>query len=153
MIGPVKVVLEGFAPPEHPGLAPMHGEVDYVGTFGRMLAATNTRARLGLRLAVWLAALSPLWHQGRLCTMARLPIDERAQLLSALLSHRWYLVRELLTLLKFAASLALFAEASVRARSQYDATAAVEESGERLRLPLSAEVPLRRVSSPPGTVA
>jgi hypothetical protein len=134
----VDAVLAGFAPFDGPGLAPRVGEVDYAGTFERMRRATNPRAALGLWVALWIAVFAPIWLEGTLRTMRALPVARRAELLERLLAHRWFFVRELTTLLKLAASLALFASDSVRARSGYDGHGAiVHESGERLRLPIA----------------
>ena len=112
-------VLEGFAPPGGEGLAPAPGEVDYLGVHLRLLAATPPTARLGLRFAVMLAALSPLWLFKRGSTLAGLPPAERAAFLGRLLRMRGP-VGELTTLLKLCASIALLGKSSVRERSGYD---------------------------------
>jgi hypothetical protein len=113
-------VLEAFAPPGGVGLAPRPGEVDYVGGMQRMLGSFTTRAALGLRAGLWMAALAPLWMGGRLASMARMSLDARTELVRRLLVHRLFLVRELTFLLKTAASFALLGTSSIRARSNYD---------------------------------
>lgn len=116
--------------------------IDYDAAYRRVLLASNPRAALGLRLARWLVAWSPLWACFRVRTLRGLPLAERARLVSQLLSHRWFVVRELTLLLKFVAALALFANPEVRALSHYDALdrhdaePSRDRSGERLRLPV-----------------
>lgn len=101
-------------------LAPLPGEVDYLAMFMRMRVGATKLAALGLRAALWIVALAPLWQRGRLQTMSTLPIAARSAALSALLAHRSLIVRELALLLKLCAAMALFAAPGVRARSAYD---------------------------------
>lgn len=134
-------VLAAFAPERGDGLAPKPGEVDYLGAMSRMLRGATPRAAMGLRLALWLVALSPLWLWGRITTLSGLAAERRSALLSQLLVHRSFAVRELTTLLKLAAAIALLGTASVRERSGYDVVeaSAEAESGLRRRLPLLVE--------------
>ena len=115
-----QALLESFAPVGGPGLAPLPGEVDYLGTFGALVRRARPRAAWGLRVAVWLAALAPLWLWGRLRTVTGLSRAARTALLEELLAHRSFPVRELALLLKLAAAMALLGTSSVRARSGYD---------------------------------
>jgi hypothetical protein len=134
-------LLAAFAPPNGPGLAPHAGEVRYAAVFARMRREATPLAAIGLRLAIWLAALAPLWLWGRLRTASLLTPGERPELLRQLLRHRSFAVRELTTLLKLVAMIALLGTDSVRARSGYDnvqSTARIE-SGVRVRLPLVRE--------------
>ncbi len=128
--------LGAFAPSGAQGLSPLPNEVDYLATFRRMSRLSTPLAALGLRLALWLVALAPLWLCGRCMTISRLAEPERALLLSRLLTHSSFAVRELTLLLKFAAAMALLGTASVRARSGYDNVQATTklESGLRLRV-------------------
>ena len=116
----VAAIFEAFAPISGPGLAPRAGEVDWVSSFVRMRAAGTALASFGVRLGLWIAALSPLWMCGRWSTMAGLGVDERAQLLGRLLEHRVFAVRELTMLLKIAACFALLGTPSVRERAGWD---------------------------------
>lgn len=120
-------VLEAFAPPGGPGLAPRPGEVDYVATFATLMRRTRPAAAWGLRLAIWLAALAPFWLRGRLHTVTGLTHEARARLLDELLRHRSFPVRELTLLLKVSAAMALLGTPSVRARSGYDHVQAANE--------------------------
>jgi hypothetical protein len=143
-------VLEAFAPPGGVGLAPQPGEVDYVGGMQRMLGSFTTRAALGLRAGLWIAALAPLWMGGRLASMARMSLEARTELVRRLLVHRSFLVRELTFLLKTAASFALLGTSSIRARSNYDrGTEPVwgEAADAKLRLPVARAL----ISSDPPT--
>ena len=133
-----KHLLAAFAPSGGPGLAPLAGEVDYETAFVRMRRHATPLAALGLRVALWMAALAPLWLWGRLATVSKLAIPRRSELLRQLLAHRTFAVRELTLLLKLAATMALLGTPSVRARSGYDSVqaAAVVESGMRVKLPV-----------------
>ncbi|MDH5674239.1 MAG: hypothetical protein OEZ06_18945 [Myxococcales bacterium] len=108
--------------------------VDYAASYARMLRRATGRAALGLRLALWLAALSPLWLLGKCATLAGLPQEERGELLARLVAHPSFAVRELMLLLKLCAAMALFAAPAVRQQSGYDEAQAAQ-SDVRLRLP------------------
>lgn len=101
-------------------LAPLPGEVDYLATFDRMRRGATRLAAFGLRAALWIIALAPLWQRGRLQTLSTLSTGARSIELAALLAHRSLIVRELALLLKLTAAMALFASPTVRARSAYD---------------------------------
>jgi len=114
-------VLNAFTVEGAPGLNVAPGEVDYIGTFSRMRRGSTALAALALRLALWMVVLAPLWLLGRLGTFSALALRDRTELLSHLLSHRSFAVRELTLLLKLTAAMALLGTVSVRARTQYDA--------------------------------
>ena len=136
-------LLAAFAPPEGPGLAPAPGEVDYLGVLARMVRGASPWAALGLRLAIWIAALAPLWLWGKVTTISKLAAERRTQLLRELLGHRAFVVRELTLLLKLSASMALLGTPTVRARSGYDQVETAPEPARppRVRLPLVAVQP------------
>lgn len=114
-----EALLEGFAPTGE-GLVAEPGQIDWAGTFDIMRRSGTPVARVGLRVAVWLYALSPLWVLGRLRTIHGLPREERPALIGRLLEHRIHLVREVVLLFKIAAATALLGHPEVRARSGYD---------------------------------
>ncbi len=107
----IAAVLSGFAG-GHSVLAPTH--VEWVTTFRSMRASSTRLASFGLRIALWLVALAPLWRFERLGTIARLSPERRGELLAALLAHRFRLVRELATLLKLVATMAMFTSSEAR---------------------------------------
>ncbi len=111
--------MEGFVSGRGAAFAPHPGEVDFVHALLVMGAASAPLARLGLRLAVWLAALSPLLLDGRLRLLSSVAPEQRGALLARLLVHRSFLLRELALYLKLATSLALFSVATLRERSHY----------------------------------
>lgn len=113
-------LLSAFAPVGGTGLAPLDGEVDYLGVLETMHRNATRLAALGLRAAIWLLALAPIWTGRSLRTISGLPRAARASLLAELLVHRTFAVRELSLLLKLCASMALLGTRSVRARSGYD---------------------------------
>jgi hypothetical protein len=113
-------VLAGFAPAGGQGIAPTQNEVDYVGTVRRMMRASTRQAAIGLRLALFLTALAPLWLFGRLRTFSSISARRRTEILQRMLSHRLYIVREIAFFLKMCACMAMFAAGAVRERSHYD---------------------------------
>jgi hypothetical protein len=134
-------ILEAYAPFDGAtGLVPQRGEVDYVRTLERMMAASQKKAALGLRVGIWIAIFAPIWMWGRLRLATSLGIADRARMLAQMLAHRLFLVRELSLLLKLGAAFALMGSAAVRARTGYDRRPGdtlldhedVKESGERL---------------------
>jgi hypothetical protein len=122
----VRHLLAAFAPTGGPGLSPTPGEVDYVSAVGRMMRGASPLAAVGMRLAIWIAALAPIWLWGRLSTITKLAAEHRPQLLRDLLGHRAFAVRELTLLLKLCAAMALLGTPSVRARSSYDVSSRAE---------------------------
>ena len=146
-------VLAAFTQEEAQGLTPLPGEVDYVRAFRRMRGGATGFCSLGLRLAIWMVAFAPLWLHGRVATFSTLARRDRTQLLSRLLAHKNFAVRELTMLLKLTAAMALLGTASVRARSGYDAVQAParSESAVRRQLPLVSvepeSSPIERVAS------
>jgi hypothetical protein len=148
-------MVGSFAPTTGAGLAPALGEVDYVSAFELMCRSTTRLAAFGMRLALWMSVIAPVFVWGRATTALALSSERRAVLLGEMLTHRFMIVRELTVLLKLCASFAIFRVAALRARSHYDdaqlerverATPAsqllsdahddLEDSGERVRLPL-----------------
>lgn len=101
-------------------LTPREGEVDYLRTFRRLYAGSTPLAGLGLRFALWMVALAPVWLLGRFTTFSKLARAERTEVLSRLLRHTSLTVRELALLLKLTAAFALLGTPSVRERSGYD---------------------------------
>ncbi|MEM9190729.1 MAG: hypothetical protein AAGF12_16205 [Myxococcota bacterium] len=130
-------VCEGFAPQRSAAFAIQPGEVDYRVAVRTFLNSATKKAALGLRLAVWIAALAPLFVTRRLRTMRSLAGGQRALVLRRLLNHPWFVVRELTLLLKVTACMAIFRVEAVRKRTRYDgdvvAREDIEESGERPR--------------------
>lgn len=95
-------VLRGFATDGGP-------DADFEGTLHTMESASTPLARLGMRLAVWLALLWPIWTLRGIRLLSSCPLEVRAEALTHMLRHRRFAVRELLLLLKIAASMALLA--------------------------------------------
>jgi hypothetical protein len=137
-------VLNAFTLESESGLCPRAGEVDYLSAYRRMCLRSTALAGFGLRLAVWMVALAPLWLLGRLSTFSKMACRERTELLTRLLVHNSFVVRELTMLLKLTAAMALLGTLSVRARSGYDNVRAATqiESGLRVHLPIAQRLPV-----------
>lgn len=114
------IILGGFAVEGGEGLAPDPGQIDWERGATDFLERANLKGRLGVYLGMWIAMSAPLWRWGRFATAASLAPEARARLLSELLSHRIFFVRELTLLLKLVACMAFFRDPTIRARSAYD---------------------------------
>jgi hypothetical protein len=115
-----QAIMESFAPSSaQEGLVPRDGEVDYLGSLEKMANAMSDRARMGVRLALWIVTFAPLWMGVALGTMAGIPVEKRTRLLDRMLASKLFLVRELALAMKIGASFALFSAQSIRARSNY----------------------------------
>jgi hypothetical protein len=125
------LVLSSFAGANE-GFTVRQDEVDYLAGLQIFLRAGSEKAGLGVRVAIAMAMIAPLWAWGRFCTMRSLSATERSELLAALLKHRFFAVRELCLLLKVIACMAIFRSMSALARSGYDRPAG------RISLPVEA---------------
>ena len=101
------------------------------GFLGRVVASVPSKVALGLRLAVWIVALAPLFVLGRVATITSLAPSDRERVVAALVTSRNYALRSLVMILKTMGALLYAADDSVR---------------ERLKKPafVPATVPLRR---------
>jgi len=144
LLGAFAPESSGSAPGVASFLAPRPGEVDYLATFDLMRRRGTRLAAIGLRLAVWVLALAPMWHQRALRSVSSLSTQQRSELLSRMLVHPRFIARELALLLKLCASMALLGVPSVRARSGYDDIHAAPSNQSGLR---------RRTSDQPPDVA
>jgi hypothetical protein len=103
--------FEGIFPGPHGARA-----FDVEGYLAGVLAGGTLEVALGVRLAVWLVALSPLFVLGRLRTLRGLSVEDRAALLVRLAAHPTYAVRQLVLALKALAALLIFGDPESRAR-------------------------------------
>ena len=105
--------------------------MDVRGFLGRVVASVPSKVAFGLRLAVWIVALAPLFVLGRLATITSLAQADRERVVATLVMSRNYALRSLVMILKTMGALLYAADDSVR---------------ERLKKPalVPATVPLRR---------
>jgi hypothetical protein len=92
------------------------GAMDVPGFLEDVMRTRPFRAALGLRVAIWMVALSPLVVLRRAATIAGLAPPEREPVLDALLASRVYVVRMLAMLLKAFGALLYAGDDRVRAR-------------------------------------
>jgi len=115
--------LSGFAPesegPREGLVTARPGSIDYRQTLRTMSGRSTILGRLGIRLAIWLIALSPIWSLRRLRLFPALEPAARADLLHRLLEHPLFAVRELCLLLKVVACMAFLAPGAVRAQTRF----------------------------------
>lgn len=101
------------------GLAGIEG-MGLRGFVAEVMIYLPFRAALGMRLAIWLVALAPVfvlpWARWRLATIARLPLCDRERVVAALVASRIYVVRSLVLILKTMGALLYGGDASVRLR-------------------------------------
>jgi hypothetical protein len=90
--------------------------MDVAGFLRGMMDRLPLRAALGLRAAVWVVALAPLFELGRVTTIRGLRASDRERLVVRLVKSRLYVVRSLLMMLKTFGALLYAGDASVRAR-------------------------------------
>ena len=79
-------------------------------------ARVPLQAALGLRLAIWIAALAPLFVLRRFATIRSLSNADRETVITKLLASPSYAVRQLVMVLKTIGALLFAAHPSVRAR-------------------------------------
>jgi hypothetical protein len=97
------------------GLADIRA-MDVDGFLRESLALLPWRAGLGVRLAVWLVALAPLWVLCRFATIVQLTAADRERVMTALMSSEAYAVRSLALLLKTLGALLYAGDHRVRIR-------------------------------------
>jgi hypothetical protein len=90
--------------------------MDLRGFLAQLMVVLPFQAALGVRAAVWLVALAPLFVLGRLRTIAGLPQADRERVVVALVANRAYVVRSLPLILKTMGALLYAAHDGVRAR-------------------------------------
>jgi len=90
--------------------------MDLRGFLAQVMRVVPFQAALGLRLAVWLVALAPLFVLGRLRTIARLSLEDREKVVARLVASRAYAIRSLVLILKTMGALLYAGDDAVRAR-------------------------------------
>jgi hypothetical protein len=86
------------------------------GFLCELMETLPLRAALGFRLAIWLVTLAPLFVAYRFATIARLALDERERVITALVASDSYAVRSLVLVLKALGALLYAADDRVRTR-------------------------------------
>ncbi|MDB4929564.1 MAG: hypothetical protein JWM10_2048 [Myxococcaceae bacterium] len=132
----LSIVLPSFLDPTAAGLGVRAGEVDFVRGALAMYAATSPLAQIGMRAALVVAMLSPVFILGRFVTFTALGPAERSDVLARVCSHRVFVLRGIGVLLKLTASMAMFRVASVRARTNHDRRPAPAPARVRVALPV-----------------
>ena len=90
--------------------------MDVRGFLARVVASVPSKVALGLRLAVWIVALAPLFVLGRLATITSLAQADRERVVAALVMSRNYALRSLVMILKTMGALLYAGDDAVRAR-------------------------------------
>jgi hypothetical protein len=121
----MQTIFPGCAADGMPGIAGMG-----LGPFiAEIMAYLPFRAALGMRVAIWLVALAPLFVLGRAVSIVRLAPPDRERVVASLAASRFYFVRSLVLILKTMGALLYGGDPAVRARTM---TPALPSSGVRL---------------------
>ncbi|HZU84324.1 MAG TPA: hypothetical protein VE987_15450 [Polyangiaceae bacterium] len=113
------------------GLADIQG-MDVDGFLRELMTHLPFQAALGVRLAIWLVAVAPLFVIGRLATIAGVALEERERVLTALVASRVYAVRSLVLVLKTLGALLYAADERVRTRMMPPRSDVVALRGKRV---------------------
>ncbi len=118
--------------PADPRLGPSAASLDVEGYLVDVRTNAQFRTALGLRLALWMVALAPLFVLRRFATITGLAESEREALLRALLVNPLYPVRQLVILLKAIAALLYARAPEIRAAIAPPLPDALADTGPRL---------------------
>jgi hypothetical protein len=97
------------------GLADIRG-MDVTSFLGDVLRLVPFRPALGMRMAIWMCALAPLFVLGRFATLAGLAPPDRERVMARLVASSLYVVRSLVLVLKTMGALLYAGNDTVRAR-------------------------------------
>jgi hypothetical protein len=97
------------------GLVDIRG-MDLAGFLREVLRVVPFKPALGMRLAIWMCALAPLFVLGRFATLTGLAAPDRERVLGRLVASRLYVVRSLVLILKTMGALLYAGDGGVRAR-------------------------------------
>ena len=93
--------------------------MDVHGFLVELTRSMPFKAALGLRAALWLVALAPLFVLRRLTTIAHLPPADGERVVAALCASRSYGVRSLVMVLKTFGALLYAGDDAIRARFRH----------------------------------
>jgi hypothetical protein len=114
-VAAMQAIFPGLPGSSDGGLSEIRA-TDIDGFLCELMVLLPWRAALGVRLAVWLVALAPLWVLYRFATIVRLTAGDRERVVVALMSSESYAVRSLALILKTMGALLYAADDRVRAR-------------------------------------
>jgi hypothetical protein len=97
------------------GLADIRG-MDVRRFLRQLMRSVPFQAAFGLRAAIWLVALAPLFVLGRFATIVGLTVADRERVVSTLVVSKSYVVRSLVLILKTMGALLYAGNDAVRAR-------------------------------------
>ncbi len=89
-------------------------DMDLDGYLDRTLSSIPFEPSIGLRLAIWVVALAPIFVLKRFATIASLGVEDRERVISAIYASPYYVVRSAAIALKAIGSLFYCGDARVR---------------------------------------
>ena len=119
------------------------GDLELDRFLDQTFAVIPFESAVGLRVTIWIVALSPLFVIGRLRTLEGLAAEERERVLTRLLASRVYFVRQLVLALKAIGSLLYCGDRALRKQILGGAgtsARANEAPPAKLRVPARASV-------------
>jgi hypothetical protein len=111
----VAAEFEAIFPGDDKGV-PSIAKMDVPGFMSEVMWRISSQAAIGLRVAIWIAALAPFFLIGKLATFTSLPTADRERVMTALVTHKVYAIRSLVMFLKTIGALLYCADDAVRAR-------------------------------------
>jgi hypothetical protein len=89
-------------------------DMDLDGYLQRTLSSIPFEPSIGLRLAIWVVALAPIFVLKRFATIASLSVEDREKVISAIYASPYYVIRSAAIALKAIGSLFYCGDARVR---------------------------------------
>jgi hypothetical protein len=113
----LRAILDTIFPGKERGVLPLGAtDLDVDGFFDGLFAQAPFESSLGLRVAIWILGLAPLFVLGKPRSFAGLGIEDRERLYLKLAASRVYVVRSLVIALKAIGSLLYCGDPTVRGR-------------------------------------
>ncbi len=127
-----RIILHTLLPSQSHAVLPYGiDEIGFEHFYAELMRTATTRLKIVFRLAVWCALwISPLLI-GRAPPLTRYEDATRARALAAMAQSRFYLVRQMLLVLKLVVGLCYGADPSVRAALNYPVATATPEGNPR----------------------
>lgn len=113
----LRAILDTIFPSSDRGALPLGAaDLDIDGFFDELFAQAPFESSLGLRVAIWILALAPLFVIAKPRSFAGLSVEDRERVYSKLAASRIYVVRSLVIALKAIGSLLYCGDPTVRGR-------------------------------------
>jgi hypothetical protein len=110
-----RAAFETIFPGPERGTLPLGiGDMDLDGFLDETLKSVPFEPAVGLRLAIWILALAPLFVLGRLATLASLSFEDRERVVARIAASPIYPVRSMVVMMKAIGALLYCGDPRVR---------------------------------------